>query len=275
MRRLALVAAMLLAGCTASAPQPEQQPTASASDSRAEQPEPAEPQAASHEEIFGQWRLVDMPGRPPDYPHEIHLLIGRYMIEAVSQCIPFGKMLPGAVAGPARPNGDGSLLICARMMSPTEQSFGRTLAAADTIEKLLDGRLQLRGRAGTLVLARNAEPVLNPFQNTPGPGPHLMWGEWRVAAINGKRPSSPMTMLFFKERLEVGSGCVHFGRRIEQEGATLRLSPDSTITTVCERMTSADESLAGRILSGTVSIARSTPRQRLLSGKSGSILLVR
>lgn len=275
MRGVSLLAAMLLAACTPGTP--DQEPAASFVNDKPAQPQVPGARPASHEEMFGQWRLTDMPGPPPDYPHDIHIVIGSYAIEAVSQCIPFGKLLPGAVVGPrpAPPGGHPAPVICARMPSPAERRFGRTLAAVDTFEMLPDGRLRLRGDAGDLLFGRNHQPVLNPFQNTPGPGPHLMWGEWRVAALNGKPPSSAMTMLFFKERLELDSGCVNFGRRFEQEGAILRLSPDPNVAAICERMTSRDEQAADRMLSGVIAIIRSTARQRLLSGREGTILLER
>ena len=272
-RLLGGVAVLLLAGC---APAAQQEAPAEQQKSQSSAQPSAAGEPVSPEQLFGQWRLVEMPGVPQDQPLEIHLLIGRYGIEAVSQCITFRKILPGVVfPDPPNPHPDQPEPVCARMLSPIEQKFGPMLAAATSMERLGEGRALLRGAKGDLVIARNEEPVLNPLQNVPGPGPFLLWGEWRIAAIDGSAPDTPMSLLFFKNRLEFGSGCVHFGRYIEQQGAELRLSPDPTVTTICERMTSPAEEAAERIWSGTVRIAESSPRRRLLRGAEGTILLGR
>ena len=272
--RLGAWAMLVLAACTqAPAPAPAEDRQRGASAPAAQ----SAAQPVGHEELFGQWHLVEMPGVAPGQQLNIHLLVGRYGIEAVSQCITFGKVLPGAVLPepPPRREAAPAPVVCLRTHTPVERTFGPMLAAVQSFERLADGRVALRGARGDLVIERTARPVLNPLQNSPGPGPHLMWGEWRIAAIDGSPPPDPMTMLFFRNRLEVGSGCVHFGRYFEQEGPTLRLSPDPTVTTICERMTSPAEDAVERILAGKLEIVSSTPTRRLLRGAGGTLLLER
>lgn len=269
--RLAMAFCAMLAGCSPTAP------SANRSSDRAthaaapsDQPVEQGRETPALEELFGQWQVRDLNGTRPG---EIHVLIGRASVEAVSQCIPFGFLLPQHP--PPKSTGPTTDLVCARMPTPHEQAFGRAAAAISHTELLPDGTLLLTGQGVRMLLDRPREPVLNPFQNTPGPGPSLMWGEWRVAAIDGKAPSTPMQIAFFRRRLELNSGCVWIGRRMEQEGTALRLSADLNVTTICERMTSAEEDAAKRILSGTVTIAQSTPRRRLLRGSGGTILIER
>ena len=40
------------------------------------------------------------------------------------------------------------------------------------------------------MIERPRVPVINPHANVPGPGGWLMWGEWRVASIDGSAPSA-------------------------------------------------------------------------------------
>lgn len=214
---------------------------------------------------------------PADH-HPIYLLNGRSGGEAQSQCIPFGFQWPEHQRLPVPPRASGTsppMVVCARGLTPTEQALGPALATARESSRPSPGRLDVAGAQGRVTLRRPEAPVLNPFGNTPGPGPYVMWGEWQVAALNGKAPDTTMTLLFFRQRLELVSGCVAFGRYVEQIGPDLTLAPDPGVATTCERMMTPDEQAAERILAGTLQLTSSEPRRRTLAGPGGNLTLVR
>lgn len=227
----------------------------------------------------GLWEVAAVNGRavPPEH-HPIYLLNGSSGGEAQSQCIPYAFVWPGHERNPAppRPAKPGPApVVCARGLTPVEKALGPALASVQRIGAADGAMLFLEGEHGSVTLRRPAEPALNPFGNSPGPGPTVMWGEWRVAAVNGRAPDTAMTLLFFRERLELVSGCVTIGRLVEQLGPSLSLSADPGVTTRCERMTSPDELAAERILAGDLRLEGAQPRRRTLSGPAGSITLVR
>lgn len=279
-RLLAPLAAALaaLASCTSEPssgePRDPSAPVSSASPALAP---PASGAVTAADEIFGQWRLAALSGAPAR-DHEIHLLIGRLGIEAVSQCVPFGFRLPfpaAATPPPARPS-DPPEPVCARGLSPAEQAFARTMEAAARVERRGGGRIAFVGPRGDAVLERPAAPVTNPFQNAPGPGPDLMWGEWRVEAVGGHAlAGEPIRLLFGRRTVEAMSGCVAMLWRYRQDRDRLALEREGTVGGICERAESPEEAALRAALSGEVRIARSTPTERLLAGSGGTVSLRR
>lgn len=231
------------------------------------------------EPLLGAWQVMAINGRELDQAHHpIYLLNGRSGGEAQSQCLPFAFNWPGharQLSASKQPGSGPVQPICARGWTPQEEALGPALATARRFVLKGSSRVLASGEKGQLVLARPADPILNPAQNVPSPSPTQMWGEWRVEALNGRAPSSPMTLLFFRQRLELISGCVAIGRLVEQLGSDFTMTPDAGVLTTCERMTSPDEQAAERILAGTLRLMEAGPRRRTLAGRGGSITLTR
>jgi hypothetical protein len=246
------------------------------SDSPAPAPAPAQ-RIAWVDEIWGQWRLVSLTGAESAGGHRIHLLIGRQGIEAVSQCVPFNLPLPFPVPPPPpRRRPQPPEPVCARTLSATEQTFPQVIHSTDRVERRAEGRIAFVGRRGEAVLERPPEPVTNPFENEPGPGPWAMWGAWRVAEIGGRPVAGePIRLLFRRRGVEAMSGCVAMSWRLGQDGGRLSFERETWVGGVCERMPRPEETMLETVLSGDLAIARSTPTERLLSGRNGSLLLRR
>ena len=275
---LLLVAA--LAACSAERAPADRaaDPSAPVSSDSPAPPAPAPAAITWVDEIWGQWRLVSLTGADLAGQPRIHLLIGRQGVEAVSQCVPFNLPLPFPVPPPPPPRRPPPPPepICARTLSPTERAFPQVIHAATRVERRAEDRIAFVGRRGEAVLERPAEPVTNPFESQPGPGPWAMWGEGRVAEI-GARPvaGEPIRLLFGRRSAEAMSGCVAMLWRLGQDGARLSFERETGIGGVCERMPRPEETALRAALSGEVAIARSTPTERLLSGRGGSVLLRR
>jgi|GEM_PF-6538961 len=275
---LALVAA--IAACTAEPAPADRVADPSApvsSDAPAVPPGSLPAQVAWADEIWGQWRLVSLTGADIAGEHRIHVLIGRMGIEAVSQCVPFTLPLPFPTSpSPRRRATDPPEAVCARGLSPTEQAFPQVIQAAERVERRPEGRIAFVGRRGEAVLERPPEPVTNPFGNAPGPGPWVMWGEWRVAEIGGRPVAGePIRLLFRHRTVEAMSGCVAMLWRLGQQGARLGFERETWVGGVCERMPRPEETALESVLSGELAIVRSTATERLLSGPGGSVLLRR
>ena len=292
-RRHLLLLALVLAGCTPGEPGAERE--GAAAPGPATPDGPAQPAAeakaaqsgavADPGDLFGQWQLVSLSGASLVDQPVIHLLVGAADLEAISQCVPFRFPLHfgvGEVSVGDRPGRPGPPLpgarppaVCARALSPLEQAFPQVMLATRRVEHRPNRRIAFVGDRGEAVIERPASPPTNPFGNRPGPGPRQMWGAWQVAEIDG-RPAAPAIDILFKANgIEARSGCVTLAWTFEQVGGALAIAPESWPHPVCERMRSPDEEALARILTGEVSITGASDRERLLTGRAGTIALRR
>ncbi|HWT14102.1 MAG TPA: hypothetical protein VN231_15220 [Allosphingosinicella sp.] len=255
----------------------EERPAAQAPDPPPQRPERGERTPVAPAEMFGQWRLAELTGVPPAEAPGLHVLIGEHRIEARSQCIPFAFTLAlenGAATVSEQPWGAP---VCARGRTPVEAAFPAVMTAARRIERRPGGRLAFVGARGEAVFERPQAPVANPFAEVPGPVPWLMWGEWRVEAIDGAPlpAGQPIRLLFYAREIEARSGCVAMGWSYGQDGANLTVGRESWPHPVCERSRSPAERALEAIMAGEVRIGRASPNERLLVGGQGTLLLRR
>ena len=204
----ALAAALLLglAGCAAPVPAEEGAP-------RAE----TDPADDSLRELFGQWQVVSVAGRAPEY-HEALLLFGEDWWHMQSQCIwadgdfaVAGERLDFAsierrFAG--LPEDYRPLeAMCARGLSPTEEELPRILSGSKSW-RISDDRLTVGEGAAQLVAERLPAPVVNPMGYTEW-DPSLVWGRWRVASVDGQ-PVEDAELVRTARRMSLRTGCAYY-----------------------------------------------------------------
>jgi hypothetical protein len=228
-------------------------------------------------ELFGQWQLVALTGvAVPDHP-KVHLLIGYDRIEAFSQCIPFNFSISleqgrATIATQRWPGG-----VCARAQSPLENAFPAAMEGIRRVDRRRGDRIAFVGDEGEILLERPQPPPDNPFYNEPKPPPWLMWGMWRVAAVDGRplQADGPIELLFFTRGIEARSGCVWMRWAFEQDWARLAITPEPWPHPICERTLSPAERAVRAILAGEVRMEGSTAAERVLIGEAGRVLLRR
>jgi hypothetical protein len=207
--------------------------------------------------IQGEWRLVEMNGRPAptaadpnDSHHPISLTVGEFSLRARSQCVPFWRRYAwreGRLV--VTPDNPGA--ICARGLSNWETEFDRALSAVTAAERIGD-RLRLTGPGADLV-----------FAPLPPVAPTDITGRWRLRFMHGESPPAgapPLELTVTGDRIEANA-CVFAGWRYRQDGPLLELTPSQE--PVCERTLTAWEQRFGRFMAG-VSRATLLPNGALI-----------
>jgi len=273
-----LAAFLLLSACAPAAVEDDAAPSAPVSGEAPRQAEPANDAPIRSGELFGQWQLASLSGFERLPGPQISILIGHNNVQAQSQCIVFLFRLPGQPEEP--PTAAGAPVIpppCARPLSPVEARFSAVVNPVRRVERRGE-RIALIGDEGEAVIERPQSAPTNPQANVPGPGAWLMWGEWRVASIDGRAPSAahPIQLLFRTVRIEAQSGCVPMLWDFTQDQDTLTVIHVPVRHGVCERMSLPEEEALQRIFgAGTVRITHSTPTERHLASRAGTLVLRR
>jgi hypothetical protein len=237
--RLLPVLVLLLAACAPREPAdaPSAAPPAPIP---AERPAPA-PVAPG---IQGEWRLVEMNGRPAptaadpdDAHHPITLTVGDFTLRARSQCVAFWRRYErrdGRLV--VTPDNPGAM--CARGLSTWETEFDRALSAITDARRSGD-RLALSGPGAALSFE-----ALPPVARTD------ITGRWRLRVMHGTAPpvdAAPLELTITADRIEANA-CVFAGWRYRQDASLLELTPSQE--PVCERTLTAWEQRFGRFMNG-------------------------
>jgi hypothetical protein len=217
-----LLAALCLAACSPAPTTP--QPVAT-----------APPQAPSSQlsDLTGEWRLIEMNGRPPagagpDSAIPVTMTVGDFSFRAQSQCIAIWRRYERRgdqlTVSPLNPGA-----MCARGLSPWETEFGRTLSGIDSAARVGDV-LRLSGDAGELV-----------FELAPPTPRESFTGRWRLAFAHGAAPAAdgpPLEITVTDDRI-TANACVFAGWRYRQDGRLLEVTPLEE--PVCERTLTPSE----------------------------------
>jgi hypothetical protein len=251
-----------------------------------EKPEiaPARPAAAlTHApNTLGLWQLESLSGlddvaRSNGYP--VYLAVMQERLFIASQCVPFFFRATPARGGvrvsDAMPSPTPA--ICARTLSPVEALLPQVFLAANGMKLRAPDRLAVSGPNGEAVFVRPANPVINPFGNSPEPAPTILFGDWRVLSINGQavEGQEPIWLVFGFGRMEVFSGCVVMARSMLLRTDRILFGPAQLDAPVCERGYSDLERALADGLSGDMAITASGPTGLRLSGQQGVIELGR
>ncbi len=167
--------------------------------------------------LFGQWEIVSIDGREPDY-NEMILLFGDDWWHIQSQCVwSTGdyRVTGGALdftaitrkfenydtlAGPAR-------VMCARGRSEAEKRAPQVLAGVRQFT-LEDGQLEIISADGNLVARPLEETQANPIGYTEFDAA-TTWGAWTIDSIEGEAIVDAEMVLTF-DRITVRFGCRYY-----------------------------------------------------------------
>lgn len=187
---------------------------------------------AAPADLRGEWRLIEMNGRPApqardpdDFNHPITMTVGDFSFRAQSQCIAIWRRYErqGAqlVVTSLNPGA-----MCARSLSPWETEFDRTLSAVTTAART-DAGLRLSGPAGELAFAPAPPAVRESFT-----------GIWRLHAVHGAPPAEALEITVTPDRI-TANACVLPGWRYRQDGQLLEVTVLESA--VCERTLTQQE----------------------------------
>jgi hypothetical protein len=230
--------------------------------------------------MTGQWRLAALTGHDLEASqhHPIYLvgLVGR--LDLTSQCVPFFFRYQfdetSIVMRDGYPPGAP---VCARGLSPIETDLPKIILAAKRAEQRGENAFALIGPAGEAVFVKPAAPVTNPFGNNPDPDEWLLWGEWRVTAVNGKAAEGePIDVAIGYERIEAYGAGASIGFTYRQELPDL-ITVDETgmELPVVQPGLSATKTALRAALRGSLTIGGDGPNKRILRGVHGEIELQR
>jgi hypothetical protein len=231
---------------------------------------------------FGLFQLQSLSGHDVATAkhHPIYLIemTGRWDI--ASQCVPFWFAYrhtgaDGAIAvNDAMPEG---IPICARALTPIETDLPKILLAATTRTTRPDGAIVLSGPAGEAVFAKPRSAVINPFGHSPPSTDMTLWGEWRVAAVNGvAAPTETVRIAFGFGKAEAYDAILVLAWRYGQPEMTrVTSTTDGFGEPVIQPGPSPFVAALAKALAGDVRMSSDGPLRRVLSGAGGVVELVR
>lgn len=206
------------------------------------------------------------------------MLFGVRGIEAASQCMPYlfehrriGEQIE--VVGKAWPEP-----VCTRMPLPYEGVFSGIVQGATRATQTASGHVRLAGSAGMVTLRPpDGGTIANPFGNTPAPGPRLLWGHFRVVEVGGIKPTpnEPIDVAVARWWIEARSGCLPFRWGAVRVDASLTLRREQVPGSTCDKGLGAAEQALELVMPGVQRFDWIAPYRVRLSGRTGSVTLVR
>lgn len=173
--------------------------------------------AAPSDSLFGQWQVVSVDGRAPDF-NPMYLLFASDWWHMQSQCIWSGgdyridgDRLDFAAIQRAYEDYDTAAMppraMCARGLTDAERKVPQILSAVRDFT-LTEGRLTISSPDGDLVARPFPDPIDNPYGFTEFDAA-TTWGAWNVDSIEGQ-PLEDAEAIFTFERITVRLGCRYY-----------------------------------------------------------------